>query len=142
MTLSFLLRAVSRAENTANRRRSCRNHRLCATAAHHPRVCRGALFDLDGTLLDIEPLSTDAINLHIGPLGGFCDAELKRKILGKRAAEWCRIVIGAFAGLPAAFSQSSDSERTSDECQLQGKTTPEELERVRLVCHLTAFPVC
>ena len=26
------------------------------------RTCHAALFDLDGTLLDIEPLSTEAIN--------------------------------------------------------------------------------
>ena len=99
-----------------------------------PRRVRAALFDMDGTILDIEPLSTQAINQQcapaaslcrnhtktslivasrrsVEPLGGHVDLALKRLILGKRAAEWTRIVIGApsvvgcarsFAGLRSA----------------------------------------
>ncbi len=106
------------------RTRAAASRVRCAAAAMAPqRVCKAALFDLDGTLLDIEPLSTEAINKQcalatrhatplcaqtmrkcsrvsrapnsIEPLGGHCDVHLKRKILGKRAADWTRIVICA-----------------------------------------------
>ena len=40
------------------------------------------LLDLDGTLVDTEGLSTDAINIIIKPWGKFCDWELKKKLLG------------------------------------------------------------
>ena len=33
-----------------------------------PRHVRAALFDMDGTILDIEPLSTQAINQQCAPL--------------------------------------------------------------------------
>ena len=48
----------------------------------------------DGTLLDTESLSTDAMNKflvpHHHPVG--VDWELKKKLLGKRADEWTVIV--------------------------------------------------
>ena len=40
------------------------------------------LFDLDGTLLDTEPLSTVAIQHVISPFGGSVDWNLKKRLLG------------------------------------------------------------
>lgn len=105
--------------------------------ASSPASYTAALFDLDGTLLDIEPLSTLAINqqcvpcwcrcaaltdvVHsIEPLGGHVDARLKRLILGQRAAQWTRTVI--------------------EECGLQGKTTPEALEEARQCIRSASAP--
>lgn len=51
------------------------------------------LWDLDGTLLDVEPLATDAINSVLAPFGAFCDKELKLKITGMRPADWTRTII-------------------------------------------------
>lgn len=51
------------------------------------------LWDLDGTLLDVEPLATQAINSVLAPFGAFCDEKLKLKITGMRPADWTRTVI-------------------------------------------------
>eukprot|EP01090_Pellita_catalonica_P000240 TRINITY_DN10168_c0_g1_i1.p1 TRINITY_DN10168_c0_g1~~TRINITY_DN10168_c0_g1_i1.p1 ORF type:complete len:238 (+),score=38.27 TRINITY_DN10168_c0_g1_i1:29-715(+) len=51
------------------------------------------IFDLDGTLLDTEPLSTQAIREVIEPLGGSIDWNLKKKLLGLRGSDWSRVVI-------------------------------------------------
>jgi pseudouridine-5'-monophosphatase len=72
------------------------------------------IFDLDGTLLDTEPLSTEAINLALADiqrdLGGselgshqtpmLVEWELKRELIGLRDAEWAAKVLDHF-GLAA-----------------------------------------
>lgn len=52
-----------------------------------------ALFDLDGTLIDTENISTQAIAAVITPLGGSIDWHLKKRLLGMRGPDWARIVI-------------------------------------------------
>ena len=56
----------------------------------HVRV---ALWDMDGTLLDTETLSTEAITAAIGEFGCACDWPLKQKLLGKSIRVWPQIVI-------------------------------------------------
>lgn len=55
----------------------------------------GVIFDLDGTLLDTEALSTRAMNQVLRRFGeGFqVDWALKKKILGMRGDEWGRVVV-------------------------------------------------
>ena len=57
------------------------------------RQIKAVIFDLDGTLLDTEPLSTQAIKYVIQPYGGNIDWDLKKRLLGKRGPDWSRIVI-------------------------------------------------
>src|SRR4051812_27346234 len=59
-------------------------------------ICLAAvIFDLDGTLLDTEPLSTQAINavLRAHDPSASCDSVLKSSIIGLRDLDWARIVI-------------------------------------------------
>lgn len=67
-----------------------------------------AIFDLDGTLLDTETLSTKAIEMVLEEIGvsGF-DWALKKKLLGLRGPDWSAIVI--------------------DEMQIEGKISPEAM---------------
>lgn len=65
------------------------------------------LWDLDGTLLDVEPLATRAINVVLAPFGVECGVELKLKITGMRPADWTSTVIS--------------------ELGLQGRLEPEKL---------------
>jgi len=50
-------------------------------------IMEAVLFDLDGTLLDTEPLSTIAIQHVISPFGGSIDWNLKKRLLGT-SSEW------------------------------------------------------
>ena len=40
------------------------------------------LFDLDGTLVDVEDAHTDAINAVLANYGAFCNWELKKRLFG------------------------------------------------------------
>ena len=70
-----LSRALAHAYSPiAAARAPCEPHRPAAAprrgvacSAMSPRRVRAALFDMDGTLLDIEPLSTQAINQQCAP---------------------------------------------------------------------------
>ncbi|KAL6070859.1 HAD family hydrolase [Balamuthia mandrillaris] len=68
---------------------------------------KAVLFDLDGTLLDTELLSTQAIAKVIAPHGGKIEWELKKRLLGLKGPDWSRLVI--------------------QDQGLEGKLTPEEL---------------
>lgn len=57
------------------------------------RNTKAVLFDMDGTLLDTEPLSTCAIDSVISPFGGKCTPQLKRKLLGRPPPVWSQIVL-------------------------------------------------
>jgi beta-phosphoglucomutase-like phosphatase (HAD superfamily) len=54
---------------------------------------KGVIWDLDGTLLDTEELSSQALQMVLDPFEKKEDWELKKKLLGRRAPEWCEIVI-------------------------------------------------
>jgi pseudouridine 5'-phosphatase len=61
----------------------------------HGRKTRieAVLFDLDGTLLDTESLSTQAMDEVLGKYGKVSTWELKEKIIGLRGPEWSQIVV-------------------------------------------------
>lgn len=69
------------------------------TAASPTRACAAFVFDLDGTLLDTEQLSDRAMDNFFGARFGAgapkMSWELKQRIIGKRAAEWAPLVLGA-----------------------------------------------
>lgn len=66
------------------------------------------LWDLDGTLVDVEALSTRAVNSVLATLSDRrVESELEAKTLGLRPSEWTRLVI--------------------DELGLQGRIAPEQL---------------
>lgn len=60
-----------------------------------PPTIEAVLFDLDGTLLDTEPLSTVAINRVLAERcgGARVDAALKTRITGMADAEWSRVIV-------------------------------------------------
>jgi len=62
------------------------------------------IFDLDGTLLDTEPLYTEAAQAVVGPFGGRYDWSLKRKNMGRSAEGGAALVIAAL-GLPLTVEQ-------------------------------------
>ena len=60
---------------------------------------RFALFDLDGTLLDTEPLHTKAIDTLLAPYGHRLTPALKQRMMGRGTKEAAGILIEAL-GLP------------------------------------------
>eukprot|EP00051_Salpingoeca_urceolata_P003631 m.59269 g.59269 ORF g.59269 m.59269 type:complete len:261 (+) comp12961_c0_seq1:172-954(+) len=74
--------------------------------AQQQRTC---LFDLDGTLLETESLSTKAIQSVLDPFDVVITWDLKKKLLGKQWRDWTKIVI--------------------DDLGLQGRLTDEQLFR-------------
>jgi HAD superfamily hydrolase (TIGR01509 family) len=58
-----------------------------------PALARAVIWDLDGTLIDTESLSTDAINMVLAPYGVRCDIALKREIVGTRRDWWTAHVV-------------------------------------------------
>ena len=60
---------------------------------------RGMIFDLDGTLLDTEPLYTDAAQKILDPFGHTYTLELKRRVIGGNSLRSAQITIDEF-GLP------------------------------------------
>lgn len=69
-----------------------------ATSAARERLY-GAIFDLDGTLLDTEGISKVVINRLVGRFGKEFTSANQKAILGRPAAEWTRMVLG-FAEIP------------------------------------------
>jgi hypothetical protein len=60
-------------------------------APHGPRPVRAALFDMDGTILDIEPLSTQAINQQCARARGrSCARRVAGALTASAAAAWSR----------------------------------------------------
>eukprot|EP00727_Mastigamoeba_balamuthi_P001077 m51a1_g10967 hypothetical protein (605) ;mRNA; f:250484-253352 len=51
------------------------------------------LFDLDGTLVDTETISTKVINDILAPFNKTCNKDLKKRLLGQRAEEWTHLVV-------------------------------------------------
>ncbi|CAN0107707.1 unnamed protein product [Pylaiella littoralis] len=62
-------------------------------ASFSDKPIRGALFDLDGTLLDTEELSSQALQRSVGKFGKEFTWEVKQKILGLRKESWAPIVV-------------------------------------------------
>ncbi|EWM22825.1 had-superfamily hydrolase [Nannochloropsis gaditana] len=54
---------------------------------------KAIVYDLDGTLLDTESLSTEAIQAVVGAYGKTFTWDIKKKILGMRGEEWGRVVV-------------------------------------------------
>lgn len=55
----------------------------------------GAVFDLDGTLLDTEGISERAIHQAVAAFGKSHSKALHKSILGRPSAEWTRMVLDA-----------------------------------------------
>lgn len=58
--------------------------------------CRGVIFDMDGVLLDTEPLYTVAYNRMMAPFGATLDPATKLEIMGRRAINSAAHVIAKF----------------------------------------------
>ena len=86
------------------------------------RQARAVLFDLDGTLLDTEPLSTEAINKAVAPhTQKRCDWELKKKLLGRKALGengWCSVCLAELGVDEQAMSPEQLNARWGDELKL------------------------
>ena len=67
-----------------------------AAATCKPVRAKAVVWDLDGTLLDTETLSSRALQQVLDPFDKQEDWDLKKKLLGRRAPEWCNIVIEEF----------------------------------------------
>jgi HAD superfamily hydrolase (TIGR01509 family) len=85
-------------------------------------VLHAVLWDLDGTLLDIEPLSTDAINAVVSRFGKRETPAIKREITGMRPSDWTRVVISRL--------------------ELEGKLTQDELHRESDAVLRSLLPTC
>jgi beta-phosphoglucomutase-like phosphatase (HAD superfamily) len=57
------------------------------------RSVRAVIFDLDGTLLDTEPISLLAMNQALRAIDAAksCDSALKARIIGLRDVDWARV---------------------------------------------------
>jgi pseudouridine-5'-monophosphatase len=66
--------------------------------------CRAVLFDMDGVLLDTEPLYTVAYNRVMEPFGRTLDPKTKLEVMGRRAIQSAAHVIDKF-GLPISPEQ-------------------------------------
>lgn len=64
-----------------------------------PFECRAVLFDMDGVLLDTEPLYTVAYNRVMAPFDRTLDPATKLEVMGRRAIQSAAHVIDKF-GLP------------------------------------------
>ncbi len=58
-------------------------------------LVRAVIFDLDGTLLDTESLSTEAIQSIVGRFGKCYSWDINERTLGKRGDVWTKIVVDA-----------------------------------------------
>lgn len=59
------------------------------------RTPRAALFDLDGVLLDTEPLYTQATREIVAPYGKTFDWSIKRNMIGRPSIDSARYLVGA-----------------------------------------------
>jgi pseudouridine 5'-phosphatase len=59
--------------------------------------CHAVIFDMDGVLLDTEPLYTEAYNRIMAPYGATLDPSTKLEIMGRRAIQSAAHVIAKFA---------------------------------------------
>ena len=60
------------------------------------KVIKAVIFDLDGTLLDTETLSTQAMQMVLDRYDKQSTWELKKKILGMAGPMWSNIVVEWF----------------------------------------------
>lgn len=72
-----------------------------------PLTPAGMIFDLDGTLLDTEPLYTDAANEILAPFGHTFTMELKRRVMGGDSVRSAQLTIDEF-NLPMTAQQFLD----------------------------------
>lgn len=115
---------------------------------------RAILWDVDGTLLDTEPLSDKALSAQIPALLQHCNGdrflpwELKKQIVGLRGAEWAPLVLNyaqkecgvAPDALPTADQLwSSWEENLSTYCS-QVEACPGAAELVRALAAIKSTP--
>lgn len=66
------------------------------------------LFDMDGVLLDTEPLYTIAFDRALAPFGARLDARTKREIMGRQMPRSAAVIVERF-GLPCTAHQLVDA---------------------------------
>ena len=72
-----------------------------------PRPVRHVIFDLDGVLLDTEPLYTQAIAAVAGRFGKRYDWAIKSQCIGRGTMEAARIIVDALE-LPLSATELID----------------------------------
>lgn len=76
------------------------------------RPCRAVIFDMDGVLLDTEPLYTQATNTVLAPFGQRLTWELKRQIMGRDPLFGAELVLSSLdvALEPLVYLEQVDAE--------------------------------
>lgn len=106
-----------------------------ASASAAPRHGRafGAVFDLDGTLLDTEGISEQAIDRVVAAHGRRHSTALHKTLLGRPSAEWTSMVLDAFElhGVLAPLDLAREWERNLHAMLPEVRALPGALELLR-----------
>lgn len=102
----------------------------------------GAVFDLDGTLLDTEGISERAIDAAVATHGARHSKALHKAILGRPSAEWTRMVIDALSlhGAIAPHELAQQWERNMHAMMAEVQVLPGSLELLRAL-HARQVPI-
>jgi pseudouridine-5'-monophosphatase len=101
-------------------------------------LAKAAIFDLDGVLLDTEPLYTEATSIIVGEYGKSYTWDLKRRIMGGSATSGAEFIVAALE-LPISASEYLQRRRKLLERLFQATVPIEGAEA--LVRSLHAFGV-
>ena len=80
-----------------------------------PRNIQAVIWDLDGTIIDTETLSTQAINITLGRYNQVCTPQLKREIVGTRRDWWTNHILQR-TGLEDVMSPKQLGDEWEDNC--------------------------
>ncbi|GAB9468788.1 Histone-binding protein rbbp7 [Globisporangium polare] len=102
----------------------------------------GAVFDLDGTLLDTEGISERAIDAAVAVHGARHSKALHKAILGRPSAEWTRMVIDALSlhGAIEPLELAQQWERNMHAMMAEVQVLPGSLELLRAL-HARQVPM-
>lgn len=111
-------------------------------APQQQQALYGAVFDLDGTLLDTEGISERAIDQVVAAYGAHHSKALHKAILGRPSAEWTRMVIDALSlhGAIAPLELAQQWERNMHAMMAEVQVLPGSLELLRAL-HARQVPI-